>query len=70
MTYIQRSKIVTEQVEIPEGQTVCGVCKGAGMLSKYDEGTRSLMHMPALAAKKTCWRCGGQGYVKDGEVAA
>lgn len=45
-------------------EKVCTICKGEGMVSKYDLGWRSFMHSPELAAKQTCWRCAGTGKVK------
>jgi DnaJ-class molecular chaperone len=63
MTVIQRYRLVREDVEVPEGNLVCSRCKGAGMLSKYDEGIKSLAHSPELAAKRECSTCRGDGYV-------
>lgn len=64
MTTIRRHVDNYVEVEIPEGHRACPSCKGAGKLSKYDQGVRSLVHSPELAALRTCVRCGGQGYVE------
>jgi len=64
VTTIQRRKVVTEQIEVPAGMHVCPVCKGAAMISRYDEGVSSLVHSPELAALRCCWRCNGVGYVE------
>ncbi len=53
------------EVIVPEGQTTCPRCKGKGKMSKYDEGVRSLVHEPGLAALRTCWRCDGYGFVPE-----
>lgn len=66
MTVIIRHRIITEPVEIPEGHLVCSHCKGAGMLSKYDEGFKSLVHNPDLAVKRPCDTCNALGYVPKG----
>jgi hypothetical protein len=65
VTEITRLKLTTEVVEIPEGEHVCSVCRGRGMMSKYDEGWRSLVHSDELAALRTCWACAGLGHTID-----
>ena len=59
------------RLPIPEDHVACPICKGDGAVSKYDQGWRSLTHSPELAAKRTCWRCGGLGYIpaEDPRVA-
>lgn len=63
MTVIRRYKLILETIEVPEGHLVCSNCKGAAMLSKYDEGIKSLVHDPDLAVKRKCPTCNGLGYV-------
>lgn len=63
MVVIVRYKIVSEVVEVPEDSVICGKCRGAGMLSKYDQGVKSFDHSPELAAKVECRNCEGKGYV-------
>lgn len=54
-----------EKVEVPWGHVPCWRCKGAGQMSKYDEGWSSVMHEPSLAALRECFACGGRGYLKE-----
>jgi RecJ-like exonuclease len=60
---ILRSRIVTEPVEVPEGHLICSKCKGHGLISKYDQGVKSMAYDPELDAKSPCQICKGQGYV-------
>lgn len=48
-------------------EELCGACKGKGATSKYDEGWRSLVHDPELAALRDCMVCGGRGVVPKRE---
>lgn len=63
MTHIVRLKIVEEVVEVPEGNVICGRCKGKALISRYDEGVKSAAYDPDLDAKRTCGNCKGEGYV-------
>lgn len=65
MTEIHRKVITYKSFKIPEGKVVCPHCGGAGMMSKYDEGWRSIVRSRELAALRTCWRCAGLGWVDE-----
>lgn len=65
---IYRHRVITEEIKIPKEDVSCPICKGAGMMSKYDEGWTSFIHDPELAAKRTCWRCAGLGHVPAEEA--
>lgn len=53
------------EVPVPQGYRVCPHCKGAGAMSKYDEGWRSFFYDADLAAMRVCFRCNGLGYVSE-----
>lgn len=64
MEPIYRRRVIDEEIEIPEGNKICTWCKGRGMISKYDEGWRSVVHSEELAALKECFVCNALGYVR------
>jgi hypothetical protein len=63
VTTIHRVKIVTEEVEVPDGYMVCPHCKGKGRLTKYDQGWTTFMPDPSFAAPEECYVCRGLGFV-------
>lgn len=65
---ITRNIITTETITIPEGMVVCTHCDGLGLISKYDQGFKSFVYSAAMAAKRECIYCKGQGYA-DKRVA-
>lgn len=62
---ITRDVVRSETVTIPAGHKVCPRCKGRGLMSKYDEGWRSVVYSARLAAKKACIVCQARGYVPE-----
>jgi hypothetical protein len=65
MPKITRRIVTFETIDIPDGFVVCPMCKGKGMLSKYDQGVKSLVHDASLAALEECHWCKGQGYIDE-----
>lgn len=65
MTYVSPNL----RVGLAEGQEHCHRCGGLGKVSLYDQGWKSLMHCPSLAAKiHTCLHCMGSGIEPSGTI--
>lgn len=66
MAGITRFRIIQESIEVPEGNIICGRCGGKALVSKYDEGVKTLVHDPELDLKRPCSKCLGVGYLPKG----